>query len=458
MTPPSLAHSRHRIAVIGSGIAGLGAAHRLAQHHTVTLFEAAPKLGGHTHTVDATVGGITHPVDTGFLVFNERTYPTLIALFDELDVPCAVSDMSFSVSVGPHDFEWCGSNLGTLFAQPANALSPRFWSMLADILRFNRQATELARNPALQAQAEQPLHAWLQTHRYSASFRNGYLLPMAAAIWSCPTDAMLQFPVGSFVRFCDNHGLLQVANRPRWFTVRNGARQYVDRIAAGLSDIRTDCPVRAVLRMPLDEAREGRARVAVVTDAGRETFDHVVLACHSDQALSLLPDASDDERAVLGAIPYQPNRAWLHTDLALMPKRRRAWAAWNYLSTGRFGAPPAGHGTPPSVSVTYWLNRLQPLPFQQPVLVTLNPDTPPRDECVLQAIDYAHPVFDVQAIAAQRRLPDIQGLRNTWYAGAWSGWGFHEDGLKSGFAVAQAIDERTLLSRPSAGPLPAVAA
>lgn len=425
--------------MIGGGIAGLGAAHRLASQHQVTLFEAADYVGGHTHTVDIEIGGIAAAVDTGFLVFNERTYPHLIALFDSLGVPTAGSDMSFSVSVGPHDFEWCGSNLAALFAQPANALSPRFWSMLADIMRFNRQATAMARARTLDADAALPLSQWLDAHRYGRPFREGYLLPMAAAIWSCPTDTMMAFPVASFVRFCDNHGLLQVANRPRWFTVRGGARQYVERILAGLQDVRIATPVRAVLREPLDQQRGAATeRVAVVTANGRETFDHVILACHSDQALALLPDASNAEREVLGAIGYQPNRAYLHLDTDLMPRRRRAWAAWNYLSAGRFGVDSPGLGSP-SVAVTYWLNRLQPLPIDQPVMVTLNPPTPPRPELTLKVIDYSHPVFDLKAVAAQRRLADIQGERNTWFAGAWAGYGFHEDGLKAGLAAAQGV-------------------
>jgi predicted NAD/FAD-binding protein len=444
-----------RIAVVGGGIAGLGAAHRLAPRHRVTLFEAGDYVGGHTNTVEASVGGVTHPVDTGFLVFNERTYPNLIALLEALEVPTAGSDMSFSVSVGPHGFEWCGSDLGALFAQPSNALSPRFWSMLRDILRFNRQATALARGAG---GAGVPLGEWLDAHRYGRPFRDGYLLPMAAAIWSCPTSTMLAFPVGSFARFCDNHGLLQVANRPRWFTVAGGARQYVEKIVAGLHDVRVSTPVRAVLRAPLDAARDGGA-VAVVTDHGRETFDHVVLACHSDQSLAMLADASDEERSILGAVPYQPNRAYLHTDLALMPRRRRAWAAWNYLSTGRFGdLSDAERGDAPSVAVTYWLNRLQPLPFDRPVLVTLNPTAPPREETLLRSFDYSHPVFDTGAIAAQRRLPSIQGLRNTWFAGAWTGWGFHEDGLKSGLAVAAALLARDAASPGAPAPVLAAAA
>lgn len=440
MTSPA-APTALRIAVIGGGISGLGAAHRLARDHRVTLFEAADYVGGHTNTVDIAVDGVQCAVDTGFLVFNERTYPNLIGLFAELGVPCAASDMSFSVSVSPKDFEWCGTDLASLFAQPSNAWSPRFWSMLADIVRFNRQATALARSAESGTLGLQPLGDWLQAHRFGRTFRDGYLLPMAAAIWSCPAQTMLEFPVASFVRFCDNHGLLQIADRPRWFTVRGGARQYVERILSGLSDVRRSTPVRAVLRMPLDEQREGRHRVAVITDAGRETFDHVILACHSDQALALLADPSEEEQSILGAIAYQPNRAYLHADTRLMPRRHRAWAAWNYLSTSEPVAPGRATSAPqlPSVAVTYWLNRLQPLPVERPVLVTLNPLEPPREDLTWQAIDYAHPVFDQAAMAAQARLGDIQGQRHTWFAGAWTGYGFHEDGLKSGLAVAAAL-------------------
>jgi predicted NAD/FAD-binding protein len=417
-----------RIAIIGSGISGLSAAWRLAPDHQVTLFEADSRPGGHTNSVDVTLDGVSHPVDTGFLVYNERTYPKLIALFAELGIETAKSDMSFAVSVGPHRFEWCGSNLATLFSQPANALRPAFWRMLADILRFNRQATDLAlRGDAAVAALSEPLSAFLARERYSAAFRDHYLLPMAAAIWSCPMKQMLEFPLGSFVRFFHNHGLLQVDDRPQWFTVTGGARRYVDRILADLPDVRLATPVRAVSR----HANGAAGRVAVVTDAGVEHFDQVVMACHSSQSLELLVDADDDERRILRAVPYQPNRAWLHTDAALMPRRRSAWAAWNYLSNGDTAAP--------EVSVTYWLNRLQPLPFRTPVFVSLNPLSEPSPEKVIASFDYEHPIFDLGAVAAQRSLAGVQGRHRTWFAGAWTGYGFHEDGLKSGLAVAEAI-------------------
>jgi uncharacterized protein len=427
-----------RIAVVGGGIAGLAAAHRLAPRHRVTLFEANDYVGGHTNTVDVTVDGACHPVDTGFLVFNERTYPNLIRLFAELDVPVAKSEMSFSVSVSPGDFEWCGSSLASLFAQPSNAASPRFWSMLADILRFNRQATALALSRVAGRRDDDgatALGEWLDRHRYGRAFRELYLLPMAAAIWSCPMRQMLAFPVGTFAIFCHNHGLLQVTDRPQWYTVRGGARRYVERILEGLDDVRRGTPVRAVIAAPDDGSGEptaGAGPATVVTDAGAETFDQVVLACHSDQALKILARPTEAQRRLLSAVPYQRNVAYLHTDTALMPRRRRAWAAWNHLSDGTADAP--------QVAVTYWLNRLQPLPFETPVLVTLNPSSPPREERTIAAFDYSHPAFDLGAIDAQQRLPAIQGDGGVWFAGAWTGYGFHEDGLKSGFAVAAGID------------------
>ena len=414
-----------RIAVIGAGISGLSAALRLSQDHEVTLYEAASVPGGHTNTVDVTLDGCTHPVDTGFLVYNHRTYPELVRLFEELQVPTTPSEMSFSVSLGPHRFEWCGSSLSSVFAQPANAVSPRFWRMLADIVRFNREAGALAVESQAGAVAtlDEPLGAWLRRRRYSDAFRDAYLLPMAAAIWSCPMKTMLGFPLGSFVRFFHNHGLLQVQDRPQWYTVLGGGREYVRRIVARLDDVRTGTPVTRV-------TRDG-AGVQVQSAAGTERFDHAVFATHSPQTLAILADADAEERALLGSVTYQPNRAWLHTDTALMPRRRSAWAAWNYLGNGDPAAP--------EVSVTYWLNRLQPLPFATDVLVSLNPLSEPAPERTIAVFDYEHPVFDRAAVAAQKRLGAIQGRRGTWFAGAWTGYGFHEDGLRSGLDVAARI-------------------
>lgn len=416
-----------RIAVIGSGISGLSAALKLSQDHAVTLFESQSRLGGHAHSVEITLDGVTASVDTGFLVYNERTYPHLVALFKELDVPVATSDMSFSVSVGPYALEWSGSTLRSVFAQPANALKPNFWRMLADIYRFNRQASELAARADRSGPTPElalSLGDFLAAHRYSAPFRDGYLLPMAAAIWSCPMSTMLAFPMGSFARFFHNHGLLSVTDRPQWYTVKGGSGEYVRRIQARLHDVRVSEAVQSVHRLGAD----GSAGVALTTARSTEHFDQVVLACHSDQALRLLGDIRERERRILGAIAYQPNRAWLHTDTRLMPRRPGAWAAWNYLSNGDQASP--------EVSVTYWLNRLQPLPFTRPVLLSLNPLFEPQAGQTIASFAYDHPIFNANSLTAQRELSAIQGMHSTWFAGAWTGYGFHEDGLRSGLAVA----------------------
>lgn len=427
-----------RIAIVGSGISGLAVAHRLAPLAQVTLFEAGSHFGGHTHTVDVTLPGPHGPascgVDTGFLVFNHRTYPQLVRMFDELQVETVASDMSFSVQVPGVGLEWSGCNLDTVFAQRTNLLKPRFWGMLRDILRFNRLTTALAQ-AGREIQLAEPIGDFLDRHRFGSAFRDWYFLPMMACIWSCPTDQMLRFPVGTMIRFCHNHGLLQVLDRPQWYTVRGGARHYVQKILDGVADARLNTPVRRIER-PVGGA------VRVSTDHGTEHFDEVVLACHSDQALALLGDPTAEERAVLGAIAYHPNEAVLHTDTAVLPRRRKAWAAWNYerhVEPGRERA---------SVCLHYLIDRLQPLPFAQPVIVTLNPARQPRADAVIGRYHYAHPVFDLAAVQAQRSVPNLQGRRATWFCGAWTGYGFHEDGLKSGLAVAEAV-QRRLATRTS---------
>ena len=423
---------RMKLAIVGSGISGLAVAHSLKGHADLTVFEAGDYFGGHTHTVDVTLptpqGLVTHGVDTGFLVFNERTYPHLINLFAELDVATVPSDMSFSVKVPGalkgRALEWSGTNLSSVFAQRSNWVNPRFWRMLADVLRFNALCTRIAKAQREQ-ELQQPLADFLRTHRFSEAFRDWYFLPMLGCIWSCPTDQMLQFPVATMIRFCHNHGLLQVTDRPQWFSVLGGARHYVDKILADLPDKRLNTPVRLIER--------DAQGVRIVTDGHAERFDQVVLATHSDQALGLLREPSATERSVLGAIRYQDNRAVLHTDASVLPANPKTWAAWNYERA-------ASSDTESSrVCLHYLLNRLQRIPFAQPVVVSLNPLQAIVPAHIVGEYGYAHPVFDLAAIAAQKRLPPLQGQQHTWFAGAWTGYGFHEDGLKSGLQVARAL-------------------
>jgi predicted NAD/FAD-binding protein len=421
-----------RIAVVGSGIAGLACAYRLSGTSRVTLFEAGPYFGGHTHTVDVKLDGITHGVDTGFLVFNHRTYPNLVRLFEELQVETAKSEMSFSVQLPDIGLEWSGSDLNGVFAQRRNLLSPRFLRLLADILRFNKLATAVAERGA-EDELQQPIGDFLSGHGFGPTFRDWYFLPMIGCIWSCPTSQMLRFPVATMIRFCHNHGLLQVADRPQWFTVRGGARHYVDKMLQRVADARLNTPVLQVSRQP--EA-SGRGGVRVSTAHGSERFDDVVLACHSDQSLALLADAQPDERAVLGAIRYHPNQAVLHTDASLLPQRRRAWAAWNYERATHQGREKAG------VCLHYLINRLQPVPWNRPLVVSLNPAREPQAQHVIGRFDYSHPVFDHAAIEAQRRLPAIQGRSKVWFCGAWTRYGFHEDGLMSAQSVVAEMQDR----------------
>ena len=423
-----------KIAIIGSGISGLAAAHALQGHAEITLFEAGSYFGGHTHTVDITLptakGLITHGIDTGFLVFNERTYPHLIKLFEDLDVKTAKSDMSFSVQVPQKNskLEWSGSNLSTVFAQRSNLLNPRFWRMLRDLIRFNKLATKIAESGA-DAQLMQPLEEFLKTNNFSAEFRDWYLLPMLGCIWSCPTSQMLQFPVATMVRFCHNHGLLQVNDRPQWWTVAGGAKHYVEKITVNIADKRLNTPVHRI-------SRDSRG-AHVVTSAGTERFDKVIIATHSDQALAMLQQPSQAEAKALSSINYQANTAVLHTDANVLPKRKAAWAAWNYERVQSDPDQPDNA----NVCLHYLINKLQPIPMEQPVIVSLNPTKPVAPEHVLGTFDYAHPVFDMAAIKAQADIPALQGQQNTYFCGAWTGYGFHEDGLKSGLAAAKQLLE-----------------
>ncbi len=414
------------IAVIGSGIAGVGAAWLLARRHRVTLFEKNDYLGGHTHThrVDDGRGGEI-AVDSGFIVCNRPNYPHLFGLFETLGVETRATDMSFGMSMDRGQLEYSGDNLNTLFSQRRNLLRPGFLRMVAEILRFNRLGKAALRNGRATASTldDMPLAQFLSANRLSPRLRDDYLLPMAAAIWSCPTRQMLDFPARSFLQFFDNHGLMNVQDRPQWETVAGGSRVYIDRILeAGTFEALTSRPVTRI------ERREDGIHLP---EHGRR-FDAVVSAAHADETLAMLADADERERDTLGAFRFQENRAYLHRDTRLMPTRRQVWSSWNYL-----GRREADGGR--AVAVTYWMNRLQKLESRHEWLVTLNPFEPPRDELVEGEFNYHHPVFDARAVVAQAEIPALQGHRGMYYAGAWTGYGFHEDGLSSAVAVARRL-------------------
>ena len=402
-----------RIAVIGSGISALSCAWLLSRRHEVVIYEKDDRLGGHSNTVAVRDQGEEVAVDTGFIVFNDVTYPNLTALFAHLGVKSRATDMSFAVSLDQGRFEYAAPGL---FAQRRNLVRPRFWSMLGEILRFYRQAPEDLEgltDPQL------TLGEYLKRQGFSEAFRDDHLLPMAAAIWSSPAHTLMDYPAEAFIRFCGNHGLLKLVDRPMWRTVEGGSRVYVEQLARAIADIRLGAGVRAVQR-----TGDG---VLVQDDRGRaERFDHVIIGAHANQALAMLAEPSDQEKETLGAIKYSRNLTVLHTDSDLMPRRRRAWASWNYIGVGD------------GLCVTYWMNRLQGLPGQD-LFVTLNPPRAPRAGALLRSEIYEHPIFDPAAIQAQKRLWSLQGRGGVWFCGAYFGAGFHEDGLQSGLAVAEQL-------------------
>lgn len=413
--------SFQRIAVIGAGISGLASAWLLSSRYVVDLYEADNHLGGHTNTIDVTVSGIDLPVDTGFMVCNYRTYPHFTRMLEHLGVALQPSTMSFSIQCEDDDLEWAGTNINSVFSQRRNSLNPRFLRMLFDIWRLSRSVDRLIDDPTM---TEISLKKLLDREGFSQGFREWYLVPMGAAIWSMPPEKMMEFPAHTFLRFCDNHGLLRLRQKPQWYTVVGGARNYVQQLVKGISgDI--------FQAQPVEKVRRGNGKVEVILDGAREghRYDAAVLACHADDSLQLLEEPSEAEEALLKLFPYQTNDAYLHTDPSFLPSRPQAVSSWNYLS------PSSGRSE--SVSVTYNLNLLQDLDCPSIIMVTLNPPRKPAEDKVLEKLSFAHPMVTKESSGSQSRIDQVQGVNNTWYAGAWQRYGFHEDGLLSAINVAR---------------------
>jgi predicted NAD/FAD-binding protein len=418
-----------RIAIIGSGISGNMAAYLLSKHHQVTIFEKRNRPGGHSATVDIKLdNGLSLPVDTGFIVYNQANYPGLTQLFAELDVETQPSDMSFGFSQNNGALEWSGQSLATVFGQKLNIFRPRFWRMLRDIFRFNAQAREVYESGKL---PEMSLGQWLSIHNYSKAFTTLYLYPMAAAIWSSPSSKIAAFPAGNLIQFFYNHRLID-RDRPKWRTVVGGSRNYVAKMMAAIASNGGELVLNA------DISKITRSPVGIeITDRGQShNFDKIIFATHTDQTLSLLgPEASEAERRILSAISYLPNQVYLHRDESLMPQRKPVWSSWNYMATQHEMSEASD-----TVFVSYWMNRLQQLPTRTPLIVSLNPPRPPQEDAIYFQTSYDHPQFDTAAIRAQKQLPNIQGVQNTYFCGAWTGYGFHEDGLRSAVDICRDLD------------------
>jgi predicted NAD/FAD-binding protein len=418
-----------KIAIVGTGISGLGAAYLLSRLHEVTVYEKAPRIGGHARTLTVDYDGTPIAVDTGFIVFNEKNYPHLSAMFRHLGVATHKSDMSFAASIRNGWLEWGAKDLNAVLGQRRNLLRPKFALLVRDVFKFNTQAqAAVARDPS------QTLEQLIVSLGLGDWFRRFYLLPMAAAIWSCPPREMLRFPAETLIRFMANHHLLSASGQPQWYTVTGGSQEYVERLTHSFADrIRTNCGAARV-------TRDAHGVQVVDTQGGRQAFDHVVFASHGDDTLRLLADADTEECALLSAFRYQPNRAVLHRDASVMPKRKACWASWNYTSDGNLGDP--------QLSVTYWMNRLQGIPNETPLFVTLNPKTEIAPDKIFDSHAFEHPVFDRDAVAAQDRVQAMQGRRNTWFCGAHLRYGFHEDGLSSAVHVAHLLGAETPWQAP----------
>ena len=407
-----------RIAIVGTGISGLGAAYLLNPHHEITVYEKAPRIGGHSRTMTVDYDGKAIPVDTGFIVFNPKNYPNLTALFRHLDVPVHKSDMTFAATIGDGWLEWGAKNLDSVFGQRRNMLRPRFGKMLRDVMHFNAQALQtVQRHPHL------TLDGLMRRMELGDWFKRYYLLPMSGAIWSCPPCEMMSFPASTLVNFFANHHLLSASGQPQWYTVTGGSQEYVRRLTSSFAGrVRTNCAATIITR------NNGKAQIRDV-QGGFAEYDQIVLAGHADEMLKLLADPSSEERESLSAFRYQKNRAVLHRDTSVMPRRKRCWASWVYASDGA--------SNDPAISVTYWMNRLQGIDDRRPLFVTLNPSREIAKETIFDVHDFDHPVFDHAAIAAQSKVAALQGVRGTWFAGAHLRHGFHEDGLSSAVAIAE---------------------
>lgn len=416
-----MSEKRKHIAIIGTGISGLSAAYLLHPQHDITVYEKNDYVGGHSRTVEVKTKDRVIPVDTGFIVFNDRNYPLLTGLFNHLNVPAVKSDMSFGASIRHGWMEYGTQHLSNVFAQKRNLLRPEFWRMVSDILRFNKQAKGY-----LESDPSVTLGDCLSLLRMGHWFREYYLLAMGGAIWSTPLSDMLKFPASTFIRFFENHGLLSVNGQPQWYTVEGGSREYVKRMTAPFHNrIRLNTGVGKVIR-------SAELVTLIDTHGNSEIYDEVVFACHADQALAMMESPTIEEKRILSAFTYQPNRAVLHSDVSFMPKRKKAWASWVYLSENK-------HDEKASVSLSYWMNNLQPLKTDQPLIVTLNPGREPNPALVHNDHWFEHPLFDEAAIRAQSEIPSIQGKNRFWFCGAYQRYGFHEDGIGSAVAMAKAM-------------------